>query len=115
MSRHLRAWLRPGPANSMWGRGLSEQSEFRSPHNRDWGKGTRRATPGCEWFWVLLPKQKDLVVRGRNPARTFPLLSSPILDYKRQGQALIEDPVSLSFVFLPLPLGEGRGEGDQFT
>ena len=35
---------------------------------RDWGKGTRRATPGRQWFWVLLPKQKDLVVRGRNPA-----------------------------------------------
>ena len=26
------------------------------------------ATPGRQWFWVLLPKQKDLVVRGRNPA-----------------------------------------------
>ncbi|MGB5054750.1 MAG: hypothetical protein WBO24_10190, partial [Nitrospirales bacterium] len=22
---------------------------------------------GRQWFWVLLPKQKDLVVRGRNP------------------------------------------------
>ena len=67
-SGRLRAWLRPGPENSIWGRGLSERSEFRSPSKRDWGKGTRRATPGREWFWVLLPKQKDLVVRGRNPA-----------------------------------------------
>ena len=50
------------------GRGLFERSEFRSPNKRDWGKGTRRATPGREWFWVLLPKQKDLVVWGRNPA-----------------------------------------------
>ena len=53
--------------NSVWGRGLSERSEFRSPKIRDWGKGTRRATPGRQWFWVLLPKQKDLAVRGRNP------------------------------------------------
>ena len=59
--------------NSVRGRGLFERSEFRSPHSRDWGKGTRRATPGRQWFWVLLPKQKDLVVRGRNPAFfTFP-------------------------------------------
>ena len=58
----------PAP-NSMWGRGLSERSEFRSPHLRDRGKGTRRATPGRPWFWVLLPKQKDLGVRGRTPAR----------------------------------------------
>ncbi len=68
LSWRLRAWLRPGPANSMWRRGLFERSEFRSPRNRDWGKGTRRATPGRQWFWVLLPKQKDLVARGRNPA-----------------------------------------------
>ena len=66
MAWRLRAWLRPGPDTSL-GRGLSERNEFRSPKNRDWGKGTRRATPGRQWFWVLLPKQKDLVVRGRNP------------------------------------------------
>ena len=30
------------------------------------------ATSGRPWFWVLLPKQKDRVVRGRNPARTSP-------------------------------------------
>ncbi len=52
----------------VWGRGLFERSEFRSPNIRDWGKGTRRATHGRRWFWVLLPKQKDLAVRGRNPA-----------------------------------------------
>ena len=39
---------------------------------RDWGKGTRRAAPGRPWFWILLPKQKDLAVRGRTPARTSP-------------------------------------------
>ena len=73
---------------SIWGRGLSERSEFRSPSNRDRGKGTRRATPGRPWFWVLLPKQKDLAVRGRNPARTFS--PSVIPD-------LIRDPEPLSF------------------
>ncbi len=26
------------------------------------------APPGRPWFWVLLPKQKNLVVRGRHPA-----------------------------------------------
>ncbi len=29
----------------------------------------RRAAHGRKWFWVLLPKQKDLVARGRNPAK----------------------------------------------
>ena len=71
ISWRLRAWLRPGPANSIWGRGLFERSEFRSPHHRDRGKGTRRATPGRRWFWVLLPKQKDLGVWGRTPT-SFP-------------------------------------------
>ena len=61
----------------VWGRGLSERSEFRSPNSRDWGKGTRMATPGRPWFWVLLPKQKDLGVRGRHPARPSHPLSFP--------------------------------------
>ena len=39
---------------------------------RDRGTGTQRAAPGRPWFWVLLPKQKDLAVRGRNPARISP-------------------------------------------
>ena len=30
--------------------------------------GTRRAAHGQTWFWALLPKQKDLVAWGRNPA-----------------------------------------------
>ncbi len=71
LSRRLRAWLRHGPENSIEGRGLSERSEFRSPNKRDRGKGTRRATPGRQWFWVLLPKQKDLGVWGRTPT-SFP-------------------------------------------
>ena len=68
--RHLKGACGRGCApvpNSMWGRGLFERSEFRSPNKRDRGKGTRRAAPGRPWFWVLLPKQKDLAVWGRNP------------------------------------------------
>ena len=38
------------------------------------------------------------------------LLSFSILDYKRQGQALIGDPVSLHLAFFPLLPGEGQGE-----
>ena len=70
-SRHLKApagEAAPQSRDLVGGRGLFERSEFRSPHNRDWGAGTRRATPGRQWFWVLLPKQKDLGVRGRHPA-----------------------------------------------
>ena len=63
--------------NSVGGRGLFERSEFRSPNSRDRGKGTRRATPGRPWFWVLLPKQKDLGVRGRNPAKPPPRCAGP--------------------------------------
>ena len=48
------------------GRGTGE---FRSPNLRDRGKGTRRATTPRQWFWVLLPKQKDLVVRLRLPRK----------------------------------------------
>ena len=75
--------------NLMWGRGLSERSEFRSPSKWDRGKGPRRATPGRPWFWVLLPKQKDLVARAETQqAPAFPL--SVIPDQ-------IGDPVLLSF------------------
>ena len=92
-SRRLRAWLRPGPENSIWGRGLSERSEFRSPRNRDWGKGTRRATPGRQWFWVLLPKQKDLVASGRHPAclhRRQPLAVGQVFTLHDVKESLLE-------------------------
>ena len=54
--------------NPMWGRGLSERSEFRSPKLREWGKGTPPgATPGRQWFGVLLPKQKGPRRAGPKP------------------------------------------------
>ena len=101
--RHLMApagGALPQSRNLFGGRGLSERSEFRSPKLRDWGKGTRRATPGRQWFWVLLPKQKDLAVRGRNPARTHPLLSFP--------QVFSGNPVSLCSCSRSIP-GQSPG------
>ena len=99
--RHLKApagVAAPQSRNLVGGRGLSERSEFRSPNLRDRGKGTRRATPGRPWFWVLLPKQKDLVVRGRNPAH---LSLSVILDISNRGSILLFS--SPFFPFLPAP------------
>ena len=52
---------------------LSEASSA-AHDNRDRGKGTRRAAPGRQWFWVLLPKQKDLVGGGETP-QGVPFLS----------------------------------------
>ena len=102
--RHLKGACGRGCApvpNSMWGRGLFERSEFRSPNKRDRGKGTplkghARApmvlgpfaeTKGPRRVGAK-PHILPLVVRGRNPARTFLLLSFP---------AFLRDPVSLLF------------------
>ncbi len=52
-------------------RGLFERSEFLSHLIRYGGGGTRRAAHRRKWFWSLLPKQKGLVARGRNPALKF--------------------------------------------
>ena len=43
-------------------------ASFRAILIRGGGPGTSRAAHRQEWFWVLLPKQKGLVARGRNPA-----------------------------------------------
>ncbi|WNM61476.1 hypothetical protein [Candidatus Nitrospira neomarina] len=34
-------------------------------------QGTRRATPRPPWFWVLLPKQKDLVRRTKAGTKRY--------------------------------------------
>jgi hypothetical protein len=44
-------------------RALFERSELRSRRSWRTAEGTRRATHGQTWFWVLLPKQKDLLVQ----------------------------------------------------
>ena len=102
--------------NSIGGRGLSERSEFRSPNLRDRGKGTRRATPGCPWFWVLLPKQKDLVVRGRNPASIpLPLPQDPGLSRTiRANRDLIFVVAGFSLPSIPLAVSiAGRGASSE--
>ena len=38
-------------------------ANLRHRRSRRTAQGTRRATTGPTWFWVLLPKQKDLVPR----------------------------------------------------
>ncbi len=45
-----------------------DSASFRAILIRDGGGGTRRAAHRQKWFWALLPKQKCLVARGRNPA-----------------------------------------------
>gem|GEM_PF-7093517 len=50
--------------NPTFRRGLSERSEFPSHMIRHGGEVSRRAAHGRTWFWVLLPKQKDLVGSG---------------------------------------------------
>ena len=59
-SRRLRAGLRPGPVHSIWWRGLSERSEFRSPHTRDRGAGTPLgAPPGRDTPHLVLREQES--------------------------------------------------------
>ena len=75
--------------NSVWGRGLSERSEFRSLNRWDRGKGPRRPRPGVPGFGSFCrnkrtascggatPHCPPLVVRGRTPANTPPLIGDP--------------------------------------
>ena len=81
---------------SVRGRGLSERSEFRSPNLRDWGKGTPLGPrPGANGFGSFCRNKRNLVVRGRNPARTPPLLSFP--------QVFSGNPVSFSLLLSVIP------------
>ena len=98
--RHLRApagVAAPQSRNQLGGEDCLSEASSAAHAIGTGAKAPLRATPGRPWFWVLLPKQKDLAVRGRNPARTFllPLSSSTLV---------IEDPVSLFLVFVGPPL-----------
>ncbi len=63
-SWRLRAGLGPGPVHFIWGRGLSERSEFRSPHHRDRGTGTPLGPrPGANGFGSFC-RNKRLVLSG---------------------------------------------------
>ena len=70
ISRRLRAWLRPRPENSIWRRGLSERSEFRSPSKRDWGKGTLLGPrPGANGFGSFCRNKRTSSCGGETPPR----------------------------------------------
>ncbi len=43
-------------------------------------QGTRRAAPRPPWFWVLLPKQKDLVRRAKTGTKRYQKAPVPFLD-----------------------------------
>jgi len=51
-----------------FGEGCLSGASSRAILIRDRGGGTRRDAHGQKWFWFILPKQKGLVVPGRNPA-----------------------------------------------
>ncbi|MDH5700380.1 MAG: hypothetical protein OEZ41_10515, partial [Nitrospirota bacterium] len=54
-------------------RGLFERSEFPSHlASGRWRRDLKEAANGREWFWVLLPKQKDLVGGGETPLKKTP-------------------------------------------
>ena len=58
----------PLPRIRLFGEGCLSGASSRAIMIRGSGPGTRRAAHGRKWFWALLPKQKCLVARGRNPA-----------------------------------------------
>ena len=68
IARRLWAWLRPGPETGLGGEDCLSKASSAALEIGTGAKAPPWATPGRQWFWVLLPKQKDLVVRGRNPA-----------------------------------------------
>jgi hypothetical protein len=53
--------VQPAPGKR---RALSERSEFACRRGWRTAQDTRRATPRPQWFWVLLPNQKDLGCRA---------------------------------------------------
>ncbi|GJL59781.1 MAG: hypothetical protein NPIRA03_26380 [Nitrospirales bacterium] len=53
---------------------MFEPSDFAQDKLRELGRSSKVSAPplqkgqtGRQWFWVLLPKQKDLAARGRTP------------------------------------------------
>ena len=76
---------------------------------------TRRAAHGRTWFWGLLPKHKDLVVRARKPASNhsqtdlpikIPSLKKPNLDSRVQMSGMtVWKTVRQHFVEVPTTPG----------
>ena len=58
----------PVPKILFWRRGLSERSEFRSPSNRDWGKGTPLGPrPGTNGFGSFCRNKRTSSCGGETP------------------------------------------------
>ena len=75
-------------------RRLFEHSEFLSHLIRDGGGGIRRTAHGRKWFWFLLPKQKGLVARGRNPAYNNSWKKSIRVENKKRGKEKPGSPIT---------------------
>ncbi len=84
-------------------RRLFERSEFPRHLIRGGGGGTLEslllsklggAAHGRKWFWFLLPKQKGLVARGRNPAYNNSWKKSIRVENKKRGQEKPGSPIT---------------------
>ena len=109
--RHLKGACGRGCApvpNSMWGRGLSERSEFRSPNKRDRGKGTPLGPrPGAHGFGSFCRNKRTSPCGGEtphsSPRRAGPKPRENLSPSVIPGLSpsvipdLIRDPVSLLF------------------
>ena len=74
-SRRLRAGLRPGPENSIWGRGLSERREF--PQPKQAGLGQRHPEGHARAPMVLGPFAET---KGPRRAGATPRIKGKTLD-----------------------------------
>ena len=83
--------------NPMWGRGLSERSEFRSPNLRDRGKGTLLGPrPGAHGFGSFCRNKRTSACGAEPPQELFPNLSFPTFVIGIQRLVVV-------FVFVPAP------------
>ncbi len=87
-----RAGLRPGPVHAIWGRGLSERSEFRSPHTRDRGAGTPWGPrPGATGFGSFCRNKRTSSCGAETPQSSSPRRAGAT---PRETKAKILDPRS---------------------
>jgi len=81
-------------------RALFERSEFARRWIRRASKGIPLTTPRAKWFWVLLPKQKEL--GRRDEPRQLPFKVRYTKNYSCR-----ESPLASSYVFTLTLKGEG--------
>ena len=76
--------------NPIWGRGLSEQSEFRSPTVGTGAKASKGPRPGAHGFGSFCRNKRTASRGAETPQELLPLLSSPTF--------VIGDPAPFSFL-----------------